>query len=234
MRLNRILVIISLFVLSVACSKQEESKPQMAKAPAATAQHQATVQEVIQVTEYTYLRVTEGEKEYWMAVPKAEIKKGEVVLYNQAMEMKDFESKDLKRKFASIFFVDDLSTKLGAGSMNQPMKPTIEKQEIKIEQINGGVSIAQIFGNPSQYENKTITIKGKVTKVNTGIMKKNWLHIQDGTSSGQDFDLTVTTLDMAEVGQTIVLTGKIVLNKDFGYGYSYKVLLEDAKIANSL
>ena len=67
--------------------------------------------------------------------------------------------------------------------------------------------------------------------MNSGIMGKNWLHIQDGTKSGSDFDLTVTTSDNVGKDQIVTVTGKIVLNKDFGYGYSYKVLMEDAKVA---
>jgi hypothetical protein len=165
-----------------------------------------------------------------MAAPKAEIKEGEVLTYNQAMEMKNFESKDLKKTFESIFFVDKLDSKLGVGTMNQPMKPTITEENIKVEKAAGGITIAQLFANPSAYANKTVTIKGKVVKMNSGIMGKNWLHIQDGTKSGEDFDLTVTTIDNVGKDDVVTVTGKIVLNKDFGYGYSYKVLLEDAKV----
>ena len=88
-----------------------------------------------------------------------------------------------------------------------------------------------MFSNVNSYANKIIKIKGKVVKVNNAIMDKNWAHIQDGTKSGSDFDLTVTTNDMVNVGDVVTFTGKIALNKDFGFGYSYKVLLEDAKAA---
>ncbi|MEI7897164.1 MAG: hypothetical protein WCJ26_09020 [bacterium] len=64
-------------------------------------------------------------------------------------------------------------------------------------------------------------------------MKKNWIHIQDGTEFSGKFDLTVTTDAEAAVGQTITLEGKITLNKDFGYGYAYEVLMEDATIKNN-
>lgn len=227
----KIIVFIALIVFAfTGCSKKEEPKAEATKPTAAKAAHEVTVQEVVHVTEYTYIRVKEGEKEYWMAAPKAEIKEGEVLTYNQAMEMKNFESKDLKKTFESIFFVDKLDSKLGVGAMNQPMKPTITEENIKAEKAAGGITIAQLFANPSSYANKTVTIKGKVVKMNSGIMGKNWLHIQDGTKSGEDFDLTVTTNDNVGKDDVVTVTGKIVLNKDFGYGYSYKVLLEDAKV----
>jgi len=137
----------------------------------------------------------------------------------------------MKKTFDSIFFVDKLDTKLGTGSMTQPMKPTISQEDVKVEKAAGGITLAQLFANPSSYANKTVTVKGKVVKMNSGIMGKNWLHIQDGTKSGSDFDLTVTTSDNVGKDQIVTVTGKIVLNKDFGYGYSYKVLMEDAKVA---
>jgi starvation-inducible outer membrane lipoprotein len=226
----KIIVFTTLIVFAfAACSKKEEPKTEVAK-PAAKAAHEVTVKEVIDVTEYTYLRVAEGDKEYWMACPKAEIKVGEVLNYNQAMEMRQFESKELKKTFESILFVDKLDSKLGVGTMNQPMKPEISQEDVKVEKAAGGITLAQLFANPSAYANKTVSIKGKVVKMNSGIMGKNWLHIQDGTKSGSDFDLTVTTQDNAGKGDVITVTGKIVLNKDFGYGYSYKVLMEDAKV----
>jgi starvation-inducible outer membrane lipoprotein len=226
----KIIVFVTFVVFALAaCSKESEQKTQTAQ-PTVKAAHEVTVQEVVHVTEYTYLRVKEGDKEYWMAAPKAEIKEGEFLTYNQAMEMKNFESKDLKKTFESIFFVDKLDSKLGVGSMNQPMKPTIAQEDVKVEKAAGGITIAQLFANPSSYQNKTVTLKGKVVKLNTGIMGKNWIHIQDGTKSGENFDLTVTTQDMVAKDQIVTVTGKIVLDKDFGYGYSYKVLLEDAKV----
>jgi len=219
-------IVISLFA---ACSKENEKAKIETKAEIKAA-HEVIVKEVINVSEYTYLKVAEGEKEYWMACPRAEIKVGEVLTYNQAMEMKDFESPELKKTFASIFFVDKLDSKLGVGAMNQPMKPQIAQEDVKIEKAAGGITIEQLFKSPSAYANQIVTIKGKVVKVNNGIMDKNWLHIQDGTKSNSDFDLTVTTQDNASKEDIVTVTGKIVLNKDFGYGYSYKVLMEDAKV----
>ena len=61
-------------------------------------------------------------------------------------------------------------------------------------------------------------------------MNKNWIHLQDGTEFDGQFDLTLTTDQQFEVGSVVTMEGKIALDKDFGYGYSYKVLLEDSKI----
>jgi hypothetical protein len=231
---NRLITLLLAVVFISGCAKNEEQKRENTESKGLINQHKVTVQEVIQVTEYTYLRVTEEEKEYWMATPKAEFKVGEVLLYDNAMEMKNFTSKDLNKTFDSILFIDNASIKLGEGSMTQPMKPVIKKEELSLEPASGGITIAQLFADPQSYSNKKIKIKGKVVKVNNGIMKKNWIHIQDGTKYKDDFDLTVTTNDLVKIGDVVLIEGKIVLNKDFGYGYSYNVLLEDARVSKNL
>ena len=63
-------------------------------------------------------------------------------------------------------------------------------------------------------------------------MGKNWLHIRDGSGSADksDNDLTVTTSTPAKLGDTVLVTGLVSLNKDFGAGYKYTVILDDAKV----
>ena len=88
-----------------------------------------------------------------------------------------------------------------------------------------GIERTELSGKPT-------TIRGQVVKVNTGIMGKNWLHLRDasGTDAAKDNDLTVITKDVAAVGDVVVATGKVTTNKDFGAGYSYPVVLEDAAV----
>ncbi len=218
-----------------ACTNKEEQNQNANTKPADNANtHEAVVEEVIYVSDYTYLRVKENEKEYWLAVTKTEINKGEVLIYKRSMEMKNFHSKELDRTFETILFIDQVDKKLGSGTLTTPQKPVIEKLNVKVEPANNGITIAQLFNNMNSYSNKNATIKGIVTKINSGIMKRNWIHIQDGTSSGENFDLTVTTNEKVSMGEEVIFNGKISINKDFGYGYSYKVLMEDAKTLKNL
>ena len=77
-----------------------------------------------------------------------------------------------------------------------------------------------------------VAARGKVVKFNANILGTNWLHIQDGSGSAADAsnDLLVTTAAEADIGDTVVVTGNIALDKDFGAGYSYPVLMEDASV----
>jgi hypothetical protein len=103
------------------------------------------------------------------------------------------------------------------------------KADVKVEPCADCITIARLMEDKKDYEGKAIKVKGEVTKFNSGIMGKNWVHIQDGTEYKGSFDLTVTTDISVVIGEIVTFEGKIALNKDFGYGYTYDVLMEDAK-----
>jgi hypothetical protein len=109
-------------------------------------------------------------------------------------------------------------------------KLNVEKQDISVKPAEDGITIAELFARKDSYAGKTVKIRGQVTKYNAAIMKKNWVHIQDGSEYSGKFDLTATTEMETAVGEVITIEGTVALNKDFGYGYSYDVLLEDSKI----
>ena len=93
--------------------------------------------------------------------------------------------------------------------------------------------VADLFKDKAKLDNQKVTVKGKVVKVASGIMGKNWLHLQDGTGSASNKtnDLTVTTSqDLPEVGKTVTVTGTLRKDKDFGSGYFYPVIIEEATI----
>jgi len=212
---------------------QMHSQPQLQASPDL---HTVGVQDVIQASSYTYLNVKEGDNTFWMAIAKKDIKVGETISFAGGLEMKNFESKELQRTFETIYFVDRIvSGEPSAAASQQPavmphrMKSEIEKQEFSIEPAEGGITIGELFGNSDSYADKAVLIKGKVTKVNRAIMDRNWVHIQDGTSDSGKYDLTITTNEDVNVGEVVTFEGKITLNKDFGSGYSYEVIMEEAR-----
>jgi hypothetical protein len=72
-------------------------------------------------------------------------------------------------------------------------------------------------------------VKGQVVKLNNMIMNRNWIHLRDG-STGEDVDLTLTTTDNVQLGAIAAFEGIIALNKDFGAGYMYEIIMEEAKL----
>lgn len=92
-------------------------------------------------------------------------------------------------------------------------------------------TVAALYQNKAALAGKKISVQGKVVKVNNGIMGRNFVHVQDGTGDDKTNDLLVTSQQSAKVGDQVVVSGNVVLNRDFGAGYAYALLLEDASIA---
>ncbi|MDQ3369790.1 MAG: hypothetical protein M3680_30600, partial [Myxococcota bacterium] len=100
----------------------------------------------------------------------------------------------------------------------------------KIAPATGGKTIAQVFAGKAALAGKPVVVRGKVVKVNDGIMGRNWLHVQDGTGAAGSNDLVVTTAATVASGDVVVVRGTVAVDKDFGGGYRYDVLIEDATI----
>lgn len=92
-------------------------------------------------------------------------------------------------------------------------------------------TIAALYQDKVALNGQIVVAEGRVVKVNHDIMGKNWIHIKDGSGEAPANDLVVTTKQNAEVGDQVTVTGKVTINRDFGSGYAYALLLEDATIA---
>lgn len=91
-------------------------------------------------------------------------------------------------------------------------------------------TVEGLYQDKAKLGGHEVQVRGKVVKVNNGVMQRNFLHIQDGTGKQGSNNLTVTSQETAEVGDEVVVTGKLAVNKDFGAGYTYPILLEEARI----
>lgn len=233
--MKSIYLLIGLALFFTGCQTNNTSGASKVKNPNL---HEVEVVEVIQTNSYTYLLLKEENAKYWAAVSKAEIEEGKTYYYDSFMEMKDFPSKELNKTFETILFLNDISDQPipSADEMKEQQHTgkvvTDVNESISVTPVEGGISIEELYKNKNDYAEKVVTVTGQVTKINTGIMGKNWLHIQDGTADGENHDLTITTDDVASMGDIVIFRGKISLNKDFGYGYAYDVLMEDAKKQN--
>ncbi len=239
--MNKMLLVVSiiLMVLFFGCNDETEKNEATENAEMSSAMKKIEIVEHMDAAGYTYILANEDGKEYWIAIAQMPVKEGETIYYTQSMEMKNFTSKALDRTFDSILFVegvskDGKSVKAAKNPMMSSNPHTgiskVEKADVDIEPVKGGITIEKLYVDKSKLEAKTVKIKGLVTKFNGGIMGRNWLHIQDGTGFESYKDITVTTNDVAKVGETIVIEGILVLDKDFGSGYKYDAIVEEAKI----
>ncbi len=232
MKLNFLLLITAIAMLAVSCQTKNKSTENLAPNV-----HKVTAEEVIQSSNYTYLRVTEDGKESWLAIAKQEVETGKIYYFEPNIEMTNFTSKELKRTFPAILFVSKFSAtpilaNVPASLSDVPKgkQPAIAKEGINVKPAEGGTSIAELYTNKDNYVGKSIKIKGEVVKYSPEIMGKNWVHLQDGTKNGADFDITVTTSDVVKVGDVVTFQGDVAAKKDFGAGYFYEVIVENGKL----
>jgi hypothetical protein len=194
------------------------------------------VTEVIQSAGYTYAEVDTGGDKVWAAASTTSLEIGDMIAFTTEMPMQNFHSSSLNRDFPIIYFVNrfitdkasvaDSTTKIT--SPHTSIKPASPAKVIEgINKVEGGNTIAEVYNNKQKLSGKVIRVRGQVTKYTVGVMGKNWLHIRD--SSTLD-DLTVTTGNKAAVDAVVVIEGKVALDKDFGYGYVYPLMVEDASV----
>lgn len=213
---------------------QEASASPASEAAAPSEQHKVVVEEALNTERYTYLNVSEGEEKFWLAIPKMEVEIGETYYYKGGLLKKNFFSQEFNRVFETVYLVsniwkqptgddavlDDAFAQLQGGQQI----PDLEVGDIQPAQ--GAIKLSELFSNKQKYNGQLVKVTGKCVKVNPMIMNRNWIHIQDG--SGEELDLTVTTTENIALGAVVTLEGTIALDKDFGAGYRYDIILEGA------
>ena len=121
---------------------------------------------------------------------------------------------------------------MGSQESGGSTKAVSPLQEVKVEKIEGGYSVEELFASAGDLAGKKVKIRGKAVKVSPNIMGRTWVHLQDGTGSAMNnsHDLVVTTNEIPEVNSVIVMEGTLAKDKDFGAGYFYNVIVEEAVI----
>lgn len=222
-------VAFSIAVLLVSACKPTATEPAAAATPIVPGPPgsvQGTVVESLSAASYSYLRLSTDAGEQWVAVPNTEIPVGTHVTVLDPLEMTNFESKALERTFERVLF----GTLMGEADQGRPTA------HVDATADSGAVdagTIAAIYADRASWENERITVTGEVVKFTPDVMDRNWIHLRDGSGSeeAKDNDLTFTTSERVTVGATVTMTGVLRLEKDFGAGYSYALIVEDAHVA---
>ena len=234
---------------------------------------QGEVLEVLNVANFTYLRLKTQDGETWAAVINTPIKQGAKVTIENATVMRNFESKTLKKTFPMIVF-GTLGGAAGSAASGQsphgvgntgenamsgsamggsamggsatgghalgtayatiPAKKLDQINDVHIPKAKGpnAKTVAEIIKKSVALKDKTVVVRGKVVKYNAGIMGKNWIHLRDGSGSAADNtnDILVTTTNETKLDDVVTVKGIVHNDKDFGAGYAYKVLIEEATL----
>jgi len=248
-------VIVSIGLIT-ACEKNEADTGAVSTMQEANAQTpvlpagdliSGTVLETMDGGGYTYVQLETDSGTMWAAGPIAQVEVGSTVTIETNMPMPNFRSTALERDFDMLYFVGSFGTAGTTGSTSADMSNmenphgdmsnmaalglggeqvtvTIDADIAKAE---GGNSIAEILAQQQELADTSVRVRGKVIKYTQKVLGKDWIHIRDTQDGG---DLTITTTDKVALGDTILAEGTLLLNKDYGYGYVYEVIMEDASV----
>ncbi|MCJ7579980.1 MAG: hypothetical protein MUP98_05530 [Candidatus Aminicenantes bacterium] len=170
---------------------------------------------------------------------------GDIIKFSQGMTMKDFYSKTLERTFDVILFVNQVQIEGKSGTtaqeksmglsdvhsdrkMNPVTVPSVEPGSVK--RAKDGYTVEECFDQKDTLVGKTVRIRGRVVKFTAKILGRNFFHIKDGTRVEGSNDLTVTTKEVVDIGDMVLVSGILSLERNFGMGFIFPVILEDAEV----
>jgi hypothetical protein len=245
-------------LVTAGCDKSEKAAvaddPALAT-PVPEGMVRGTVLETMDSGGYTYVLVETDQDQRWAAAQQTDVSVGDVVQMGAGMPMADFTSKTLDRTFDVLYFIDGLqnlsepaaAAAPGAAALPEghpatgmpPGHPSVDTAgdtaaaDTSVAALEPGQDIAWVYANKDSLAGQQVSLRGTVVKYNEGILGWNFIHLQDGSGDAADGsnDLTVTSNATTAVGETIVVTGTVILDKDFGAGYAFPTMIEDATIA---
>jgi hypothetical protein len=202
--------------------------------------------ETMDAAGYTYVLVDTGDRQVWAAGPRTAVKVGDPVVLTGGMPMENFRSQTLDRTFDVVIFVGSLKAGDGkasaphggigqsmpageAGAAVAPSEAAVDSSNI--QKFSGGNTVAELYSGKQELADTEVSVRGRVVKFNSGIMGRNWIHLQDGSGTEGSNDLTVTTEGTVKRGDLVVIRGTLKTDQDFGSGYFYEILVENAKVS---
>jgi ribosomal protein S17 len=214
------------------------------------------VVETMNAASYTYVQIDTGTGKVWAAAPQFVVKVGDTVTVADAMPMMKYQSKTLNRTFDVVYFSGNIAvngapsaptasgapmpaagaapTAAGGLPKGHPTIPpagaAVAPDLTNIKRAEGGQTVTEIVTGKAKFAGKPIAVRGRVVKFNAGILGKNWLHVRDGSGAEGTNDLTVTTDVVVKVGDLVLVTGTLASDRDFGSGYKYSLIVENAKV----
>ncbi|MCA3011712.1 MAG: hypothetical protein INH41_04855 [Myxococcaceae bacterium] len=205
------------------------------------------VAEVLQVPNYTYLRLTTSSGEAWAAVPSTTgVGVGQAVEVTSSTTMTDFTSKTLGRTFPAIVFGQLAGTSaapaapgapglpanhppLGTSTGTNPVAKALDAT-LKAEPPLT-LRIADVFAERQALAGRLVRVTATVAKVTT-VNGLSYAHLGDGSGAPvtKDDDLVAVGEAPLTAGQRVTVQGAVVLDKDVGIGAVWPVALERVQL----
>jgi hypothetical protein len=241
---NSILAIVALpFIL--ACSESEDTTVNKSTTQTRDDAVSGVVTEVIIVENYVYLEVNSEQGEIWIAANPVKVQEGNTVTASGVMLMENFRSSSLDRTFDRILFAETLevggqvieqNNLPGAGPPSLPpghpppnaAGPKDSAPVSPAQRLEGATTIAAIFAAYPAIDGQVVRLRARVLKFSPAIMGANWITLEDGSGTEPNTVLVAKSQETVTIGETVSVTGTARVDVSLGYGYDYRILLEDA------
>jgi len=199
-----------------------------------------TVVETMDSAGYTYVLLEDGR---WIAGKQLQVSPGELVRFEQAVEMGQFHSRSLNRTFEQIAFSQTLEVvnpkirsdhadstamaivgeQLGITKSTAMVTPEVGE----VTPLEGGKTIGSVRTDYQQLNGQEIALRARVMKVSKNVLGKNWITLKDGTGAAPADKLLATSAELVEIGDLVIAKGIVKTDIDLGSGYKYDVVLEE-------
>lgn len=190
------------------------------------------VAEVLQVPQYTYLRLESGE---WAAVesaPSLAVGAPAVVLLQN--EMLDFASPSLGRTFARLWF-GTLEGALPGARAQQPVgagQPPAPRPALPRSPSGPPLTlrVADVYAERAALGGQRVRVKGTVDRVNL-VQGVHYAHLKDGSGAAAEKtdDLLCISSAALPKGEPVTIEGVVALDKNVGMGVN-PVVLDEAQL----
>ena len=184
-----------------------------------------TIKSTLAAGGYSYFYIQDADSSYWIAVTQLNAREGDQIIFTGQMWMKDFQSRKLGMTFPSILFAGNASVVTTHQSSEQVINPVVTQRS------EGQISILELKRDATSLAGTRVIIGGQAIKVMPNIMGKTWIHLKDGDTDSSKIVITTNATNIS-VGSAVTVTGVVSVDKDFGMGYFYPVIIEDAEVYN--
>lgn len=240
-------MILGLAVAGRAAPSRDAASPVPPKTPSlsdkAAVGRSGKVVETMDAGGYTYVCLEKNGEKTWVAVPQMKVAVGASLSFQPGVVMLNFSSPSLDRTFERIVFSPGPSSAgkssmpaghpaLPAGTTGSKAQVPSKEKAVKVEKAKGpnAYTVAEVHAKRSALNKKTVRVKGTVVKVNRNIMDRNWVHLQDGSGNRKKgtHNIVATSKETPSVGSVVTASGIVAKDRDFGGGYTYTVIIEEA------
>lgn len=176
------------------------------------------VQQTMDVERYTYTEITDSTGSIWIASTSINLVNGSQITATGS-PMTSFYSATLDRTFDVIIFAEMVSEGTTSTSNSPNGSDSMIIGDINVTSIEGGIRIEDIKAELKDQEVKVAAVVVKVVE----LKNETFLTLEDGT--GQ-LKATMSNSLQVNEGNSVVVTGTVLTDVDYGMGYYYPVLLQ--------